>query len=203
MMRVQRRWRFLLWVAALGFFAVSCVPEFENPLPPSPELAPDSLLVGTWLSPEDPEGGDRLMVLPRSTGWVDVVLVSDVGSNGADLAVFEGYSSLVGDERFLCLRERGVESSDDATREHGLRFVLSYYSVSDQGELTLAPFSYEKVQALIASGDLVESEMPRGAGTRQVVTSSADELASLILRKGSHAFIDSTDLESVMVKPEG
>jgi hypothetical protein len=201
-MRVQGHWRLLPWAVALGLFAASCVPEFENPLPASPELAPDSLLVGTWMSPDDPEGGDRMMILPRSSGWVDVVLVSDVGRDGVDLAVFEGYSSLVGDERFLCLRERGVESSDDATRERGLRYVLSHYSISDRGELALAPFSYEKVQAFISSGDLIEAKMPRGTETREVVTSSTDELVSLILRKGSRAFIDSTDLEAVMVRSE-
>lgn len=199
-MRGENHWRLLPLAAAVGILAASCVPEFENPLPPSSELAPDSLLVGTWLSPDDPKGGDRMMVLPRSSGWVDILLVSDVGSDGVDLTVFEGYSSVVGDDKFLCLRERGVESSDDVTRERGLRYVLTYYSVSDRGELALAPFSYEKVQALITSGDLDAQERPRGTETRQVVTTTAEALASLILRKGTQAFIDSTDLEPGMVR---
>ncbi len=199
-MRFQARWCALLWYPVLGAFAASCVPEFENPLPPSEGLAPDEQLVGTWVPSDDPEGGDRMVVLPRSSGWVDVLLISDVGCDGVNLAVFEGYSSLVGGDRFLCLRERGVESHDDATRERGLRYVLAHYRFSDEGELAVALFSYEKVQALIASGDLSAEDLPRGSETREVVTSSADALASLILRRRTEAFIDSTDLETGMIR---
>ncbi len=199
-MGVRTRWSELLWFTFLIVFAASCVPEFENPLPPSTELSPDQQLLGTWVSPGDSAAGDRLMILPRSSGWVDIVLLSDVGSDGLDLAVFEGYSSLVGDDRFLCLRERGVESDDDTTRERGLRYVLAYYRISDD-ELALASFSYQKVQALIASGDLVAEDRPRGSETREVVTTSAEALAALISREGAEAFIDSTDLETAMVRP--
>lgn len=185
----------------------SCVPEFENPPPPSERLRPDPELVGTWASTDESGEQDRISFYPRESGWVDVVLVTDIGGHasgdGVDLSIFEGYSAEVGDERFLCLRERGPDVDDEATRETGLGFLLAHYVIVDGQTLHLALFSDPKVQAMVDAGELSTGTVKRGQEEREVITSSSAELVSLIRSHGAAAFIDEEDLTQGLSKVEG
>jgi hypothetical protein len=192
---------------AVAALTASCVPEFENPPPPVEPLRPDPELLGTWASTDESGERDQISFFPRGSGWIDVVLVSDIGGqtpgDGVSLSVFEGYSAEVGDEKFLCLRERGADVDDETTRETGLRFLLAHYFIADGRSLHLALFSDRKVQAMVDAGELSAGPVTRGQEEREVITSSSADLVALIRSHGAAAFIDEEDLTQGFSKVDG
>lgn len=201
----------------------SCCPVFKNPIPPPPELKADHQILGTWVRTfkgGQHESKEQLSIFQRSSGWIDVVYIYDIDSEGSadgiNLLVFEGYSTSVNKQQFLCLRfrkkdfnwrlqEKDYSLSDKEIVEapFAAYWIIVNYEISSNDELIIKRFSTQKVEELIEEGKLkgevVKEEVFKKQPSDDVlkkrpfdkvtVKSSSDELVEVISREGAEAFI--------------
>ena len=173
----------------------SCYPEFKNPIPPPAELKADPQILGTWVRTTDESGSkEQLCIFQRKSGWIDVVLIGEIDSkeseDGIDVGTFEGYSTSVNKQKFLCLRFRKKDYSHNNPEEFGEPpFYIVNYETTGDSKLVIKHFSLEKVEELIKAGKL-KGEITKGQHVDHVtVTSSSDELIEVISKEGAGAFI--------------
>ena len=167
----------------------SCVAEFLNPIPPPKDLKPDSTLLGEW---EMTEGKStmRVYIYPRRTGWIDIICIETDGTDRIKLDVYEGYSAAVKQDRFLCLREREPRAYKKEDKEDRSGYFIGRYKISEEGMLSFNLFDAEKIKAMVHKGELKGTIT---SGEKDIVTSKANELISLISTKGIDRFINSSD----------
>ena len=210
---------FLLLSLLLSISFISCFPTFKNPIPPPTELRADHQILGTWIRTykvNQSEYKEQLSIFSRSDGWIDVVWIYNIdkkdSTDGINLLVLEGYSSFVNKQRFLCLRVRERDFNWAGQRNQGLgdkkdgeqyftkNWIIFNYEDPRNDELVIKTFSTQKVEELIEKGKLkgkVVKEKKEGIFSRMqgphfdkiIVTSSSDELAKVIYKEGSEAFI--------------
>ena len=154
-------------------FLASCYPEFKNPIPPPPELKADHQILGTWvrtLKADQYEYKEQLYIFPRGSGWIDVVWIYDIDreepADGINVLVFEGYSTSVNKQKFLCLRFREKDFNwafqkpySRSDKEIGgvpfaAYWIIVNYETSSKGDLVIKCFSIPKVEELIKKGKL-------------------------------------------------
>jgi hypothetical protein len=185
----------------------SCYPEFKNPIPPPSELKADPHILGTWVRPTESGSKQELLIFPRSSGWIDVVLISDIDAkeakSGINVVVLEGYNTSVNKYKFLCLRlrEKDWEGRDRAVGD--FYFLIATYETRNTGELVVRPFSQERVKELIEEGRLKGKVIKRGRSSVVdfgdiIVTSSSDELVELISREGIPAFTGENEEDTLV-----
>ena len=173
----------------------SCYPEFKNPIPPPAELKADPQILGTWVRTSDESGSkEQLCIFQRKSGWIDVVLIDEIDSkeseDGINVSVFEGYSTSVNKQKFLCLRVRTKDYGHVDPEEFAEPpfYIVNYEATSDN-KLVIKHFSLEKVEELIKAGKL-KGEITKGQYVDHVtVTSSSDEMVEVISKEGAGAFI--------------
>lgn len=199
----------LVLFVALG----SCCPIFKNPIPPPPELKADHQILGTWVRTAKVgqyESKEQLSIFQRSSGWIDVVYIYDIDSEGSEdginLLVFEGYTTSVNKQKFLCLHFREKDFNwahqkdySRSDKEFGgqpfiVYWIIVNYETPSNDELIIKHFSIPKVEELIKKGklkrELVKDDILKGQPLDKVlVTSSSDELVDVISREGAGAFI--------------
>ena len=173
---------------ALMLFITSCVAEFLNPIPPLKNLQPDSTLLGEW---EMTEGNSimRMYIYPRPSGWIDIICIETDSTHKIRLDVYEGYSTHIKQDKFLCLREREADAYKKEDKEDQLGYFIGHYKIAENGMFSFSLFDAEKIKDMVQKGEL--------KGTinswKTIVTSKANELVTLISQKGMDSFINSTD----------
>jgi hypothetical protein len=159
----------LLLLTALA----SCQPLFTHPLPPPRELKADNQILGTWTTTfkvDKHESKAQLSIFPRGSGWIDAMYIYDIDcerpGDGLSFLVFEGYSTSVNKQRFLCLRLQekyfnwaqlmGYSPSDKGVGEPPLLkyWIIVNYETPNSDELIMRQFSTEKLEGLIKQGHL-------------------------------------------------
>ncbi len=193
-----RGWVYLVSSLVLLICLASCYPTFKNPIPPPPKIKTDHQMLGTWVRTTDESGSkQQLCIFPRSSGWIDVVVITNIDSNvsidgpGINVFVLEGYSTFVNKQRFLCLRLREKDLKDRPREVEDSYFLITNYEVPSNGQLIMRPFSEQKVRELIKEGKLQGEVIKRGQYVDKVsVTSSSDELVEVISKEGVGAFIE-------------
>jgi len=198
---------YLMLSLLLSISLASCYPEFKNPIPPPPELKADHQILGTWVrmyKVDQSEYKEQLSIFSRSNGWIDAVWIYDIdkkeSTDGVSLLVFEGYSTSVNKQRFLCLRLREKDWQGRDAKVEASRFLVFWiivnYETPNNDELVIKPFSTQRVEELIEKGKL-KGEVVKGKLFKEqglsldkvTVTSSSDELVELISKEGAEAFI--------------
>ncbi|MDA0577753.1 MAG: hypothetical protein O3B24_06610 [Verrucomicrobia bacterium] len=179
-------------VALLSLIGAACVPEFQNPLPVAPDMRPDPALLGTWAGAVDADNGSQVSFFPRANGWMDIVHITD--SNGSvqrcDVSRYEGYSTTVEDERYLCLRVVGDPGVPvDATNG----YYIARYAIAPADALAIQLFDQKSVRALIEQ-DALQGTITEGEHVDTIrVTSSPARLVAAILEAGAGAFVSTND----------
>jgi len=209
-----RRSLYLMFSLVLFVALGSCCPIFKNPIPPPPELKADQQILGTWVRTAkvgqyESESKEQLCIFPRGSGWIDVVYIYDIDreepGDGINVLIFEGYSTSVNKQKFLCLRFRKKDFNwfqkaySRSDKEIGgvpfaAGWIIVNYETSSKGDLVIKCFSIPKVEELIENGKLkgevVKEDFFKVQPFDQVlVTSSSDELIEAISREGVGAFI--------------
>ena len=167
--------RYLILSLLLLIYLASCGPVFEHPIPPPPELKADHQIMGTWVrtfkvKEGQHESKEQLSIFQRSSGWIDVVYIYDIESEGSadgiNLLVFEGYSTSVNKQKFLCLRfrekdfnwahQKDYNSSDKEVEGQPFitYWIIVNYETPINGDLIIKRFSTQKVEELIEEGKL-------------------------------------------------
>ena len=171
-----------LWFGLIPLLT-SCVAEFINPIPPPKSSEPDPALLGEWEMTEKDEKV-KLYIYPRRSGWIDIISVEIDSKNKIKLDIYEGYTTQIKQGKFLCLKEREMIIKKEETEESG--YYIVPYKISDDGRFSFRIFDVDRINDMIRKGEL------KGNITRwkTIVTSGADELVSLILKKGVDSFIE-------------
>jgi hypothetical protein len=106
--------------------------------------------------------------------------------NKIKLDIYEGYTTQIKQEKFLCLKEREMIAKKEDAEESG--YYIVPYKISDDGRFSFCIFDVGRINIMIRKGEL------KGNITRwkTSVTSGADELVALISAKGVDSFIDTT-----------
>ena len=188
----------------------SCYPEFKNPIPPPPELKVDHDILGTWIRTTKSGSKEQISIFQRSSGWIDIVYIynidSKVSMDGITVLIFEGYSTYINKQRFLCLRFREKDFNWAHQKDHrrsdkevGERpfaedWIIVNYETPISDELIIRLFSIQKAKELIKEGNLkgeiVKEDVSKGQPfDKVIITSSSDELVELISIEGVGAFI--------------
>jgi len=187
-----------MWLALIPLLT-SCVAEFINPIPPPKNLKPDPALLGEW---EIAEGDEkvRLYIYPRLSGWMDIIFLEMRSDHKINLEVYEGYSTQINQDKFLCLmvRETDLKKKEDKKEPSGYHII--HYKISDEGVFSFRMFDVEKVKEMVRKGEL-KGTITSG---RTLVTSKANELVRQIQKKGVEAFIDTREdiKKSSFVRPK-
>jgi len=207
---------YLMLSLLLSISLASCYPEFKNPIPPPPKLKADQQLLGTWVRAAkvgqyESESKEQLCIFPRGSGWIDVVYIYDIDreepADGINVLIFEGYSTSINKEKFLCLRFRKKDFNwfqkpySRSDKEIGgvpfaAGWIIVNYETPSNDELIIKHFSIPKVEELIEKGKL-KGEVVKGKLFKEqglsldkvTVTSSSDELVEVISKEGAGAFI--------------
>ena len=167
----------------------SCYPEFKNPIPPPPELKADHQILGTWVGTKYSGSKEQLLIFQRSSGWIDLVFIFNIdmkeSKDGIDVLVFEGYSTSVNKQKFLCLRLREKDWKDRDKEVGEFLFYIFNYETPSKDEFIIKQVSIQKVKELIKEGKLkgqvVEEDEAKGQPFDKVtITSSSDELVKVI-----------------------
>jgi len=160
---------YLILLLLLFISLASCYPTFKHPIPPPPELKADRQILGTWVRTTKSGSKVQLSIFQRrSSGWVDVVYIYDIDSkvsrDGINVLIFEGYSTFVNKQQFLCLRLRKKDYSyrfqekdysHIDTKEVGeFSFYIINYDTPSKDELIIKHFSTQNVEKLIKEGKL-------------------------------------------------
>jgi hypothetical protein len=184
--------------ARVGLFAIectlillvtSCVAEFLNPIPPPKNLKPDSALLGEWEMRER-ESMMRVYIYPRPSGWIDVICIETGPNNKVRLDVYEGYSTRIKQERFLCLREREIHAKKKEDKKDQFGYFIGHYKIAENDMFSFSLFDVEKIKTMVRQRELKGTIT---SGEKVVVTSKANELIALISKKGIDGFINSVD----------
>jgi hypothetical protein len=191
----------------LLIFLASCYPQFKNPIPPPPEQKADHQILGTWVGTNESGSKEQLSIFQRSSGWIDVVYINDIDSreskDGINVVVFEGYSTFVNKQKFLCLRFREKDWEGRDREAEDFYFLIVNYDTPSDDELIIKLLSLQKVKELIKEGKLKGEVVKRGRYSDKVtVTSSSDELIEAISREGVGAFIEQ-DEDDILVFSRG
>ena len=200
----------LIFLLSLSFSTViitSCYPEFMHPIPPPKQLNPDSKILGLWFRTTENDK-QQLSIFPRKNGWVDIVYVYDINSktseDGINILVFEGYTTFVEEKKFLCFRPRSKDYNKlyNKVREKFSFIIVNYY-VSDEGNLIVKHLSTDKIINLVNNGQLkgqVYKKNPNeGRFNDSVkVESSSDDLLKVICKKGTCAFLDESEQDTML-----
>ncbi|MBM4349938.1 MAG: hypothetical protein FJ106_08640 [Deltaproteobacteria bacterium] len=173
-----------LWFGLIPLLT-SCVAEFVNPIPPPKSSEPDQAILGEWEMAEKDEKM-RLYIYPRRSGWIDIISVEIDSKNKIKLDIYEGYTTQIQQEKFLCLKEREMVVKKGEGEESG--YYIVPYKISDDGRFSFKIFDVDRVNDMIRKGEL-KGNIIRW---KTIVTSGADELVSLILKKGVDSFVDTT-----------
>lgn len=164
----------------------SCVAEFLNPIPPPKDLKPDSGLLGEWQTTEG-KSTMRISIYPRRSGWVDIICVETNGTDKIKLDVYEGYSTTIKQDKFLCLKGREPRAYEKEDKEDRSGYYVGRYKISKEGLLSFNLFDAEKIKAMVLKGEL---KGKIASGEKVIVTSKANELVSLISTKGIDSFVN-------------
>ena len=174
---------------ALILLVTSCVAEFLNPIPPPKNLKPDSDLLGEWEMTER-ESMMRIYIYPRPSGWIDIICIETGPNHKVRLDVYEGYSTRIKQERFLCLREREIHAKKKEDKKDQFGYFIGHYKISENDMFSFSLFDVEKIKTMVRQGELKGTIT---SGEKVVVTSKANELIALISKKGIDGFINSMD----------
>jgi hypothetical protein len=191
MMKKNRIYYLLgMWVALIPLLT-SCVAEFINPIPPPKDFKADPNLLGEW---EMTEGQSmvRMYIYPRPSGWIDIICIETDSKNKIKLDVYEGYSTQIEQDRFLCLREREAHAYNQEDKEGQLGYFICHYKISENDLLSFSLFDVDKITAMVRKGEL---DGTIGSWGKVTVTSKANVLVALISKKGVDSFISPTDKE--------
>ena len=191
MMKKNRIYYLLgMWVALIPLLT-SCVAEFINPIPPPKDFKADPNLLGEW---EMTEGQSmmRMYIYPRPSGWIDIICVETDSKNKIKLEVYEGYSTQIKQDRFLCLREREAHAYNKEDKEDRLGYFICHYKISENDLFSFSLFDVEKIRAMVQKGELEGTITSLG---KVIVTSKANALVALISKKGIDCFINPIDKE--------
>ncbi len=194
---MKRLARGLLLIPVL--LTLSCVPEFENPLPRDEGAGPDTQLLGRWSAKGDGEE-DEALFYARRDGWYDILFVNKINSssqtNGLDFSVYEGFSAAVGDDRFLCIRGRRKDFADRREQPDSYRFLLAHYRVESNDTLRVNFFSNANVEEMVRSGALAGQIKTNQFTDEVIVTAAGEAVAALVAEKGVAEFVDADDVMS-------
>ncbi len=168
---------------------ISCVAEFLSPIPPPRDLRPDSSLLGEWKTTEG-KSTMRISIYPRRSGWIDIICIETNGTEKIKLDVYEGYSTTIKQDRFICLREREPRAYKKEDKEDQSGYYIGRYKISEEGVLSFNLFDAEKIKAMVRKGELKGTI---ALGEKVIVTSKANELTSLISTKGTDSFINAAE----------
>jgi hypothetical protein len=191
MMKKNRIYYLLgMWVALIPLLT-SCVAEFINPIPPPKDFKADPDLLGEW---EMTEGQSmmKMYIYPRPSGWIDIICVEMDSKNKIKLDVYEGYSTQIKQDRFLCLREREAHAYNQEDKEDRLGYFICYYKISENDLFSFSLFDVEKIREMVQKGEL---EGTIGSWGKVIVTSKANALVALISKKGVDCFINPKNKE--------
>jgi hypothetical protein len=102
---MRRLRRFLLWqiLPAAALLLAGCPYGSEFPLGSPAEAIPEAELLGAWKP--SPKSEEDFILSIRSAGGAALVLTAE--SPGEEPAAYPAFISVVGEERFLNLREEG------------------------------------------------------------------------------------------------
>jgi hypothetical protein len=203
----KKYYQFLYLFLFLSICLTSCYPFFKNPLPPPSELKVDPQLSGAWILTTQSGHKQELFIFPRSTGWFDLLYVSNIdgedSSKGIEVSIMEGYGTSVNKDKFLCLRLRNRDFTDP-NEEKNINYMIVNYEITDNNELNIKLFSGEKVKNLIKDGKLkgeivtedalkddILGLLFKGVFTYEIffVTASPDELKEVITKESIKAFL--------------
>jgi hypothetical protein len=142
----------------LALLAVSCRPPlFQHPLSDPATAKVDTKLVGNW---RGTAGGHPVFmhVYGKDGGHIDLVLVADDGDKGATLLAFEGFTTELGNRRFLNLRSKTAKGPWDAGWALSEHYALGRYAIDAKGALTLWQLSDDVVKEAVKAGKLKGTE---------------------------------------------
>lgn len=172
-----------LLALAILVMASGCAVVFRDGLPLAANTKPDKALLGYWWL-----DGLSIVCSSRTNAMLDIVMIEQSGG-GVRVSTFEGYSAVVGHDRYLCMRP--VTDPDD----HGK-------PISPEGWLILnyrpgwRSVSVRMIRPA-AIRQLIQSGRLKGVGDggtnlmlEVTVTASADEVARLFEELGADAVTD-------------
>jgi len=163
----------------LAFLVSACVPESLHPLSDPARAKVDARLVGLWASQKD--NGDVLLhFIPRSDGWMEIVMVSyRNGRTAGRWSVFRMFPSHIDGRDYMNLRFV-AEATELATSK---RFTLIRYRLSRDGALTAWSMSEAATRSAIKAG--LKGSVGEGRfGDDVLIEAKGAELAAL-LRRGN------------------
>jgi hypothetical protein len=111
---------------------------------------------------------------PPLSGWIDIILLEMRSDYKINLEVYEGYSTQINQDKFLCLmmRETDLKKKEDKKEPSGYHII--HYKISDEGVFSFRMFDVEKVEEMVRKGEL-KGMITSG---RTLVTSKANELVN-------------------------
>jgi hypothetical protein len=133
-----------------------------------------------------------MYIYPRPSGWIDIICIETDSKNKIKLEIYEGYSTQIEQDRFLCLREREARAYNKEDKGDQLGYFICHYKISENGLFSFSLFDVDKITAMVRKGDLEGTVTSFG---KVIVTSQANALVALISKKGVNHFISPTDKE--------
>lgn len=175
------------WCVALVLSA--CVPEFVHPLSDPALATVDARLTGLWSAHIDDEDA-FLHFIPRSDGWMEIVMVSYRNNREAGAwSVFRMFPSHLDGRDYMNVRFV-AEAVEIATSKH---FVLTRYHLSQDDALTIWSMTEQSAHAAIRAG-LKGSVREGRFGNDILIEGKGPELA---------AFLHSRDVEKLFDNKAG
>jgi len=181
-------------------FVSSCYPQFENGLPVGRHLRIDKEITGSWFRSTENDK-QQLLIYSRQDDWVDIIYIYDIESktsrDGVNVLIFEGYTSVISKDKFLCfrLRKKDVRKTRNDAGSQEFSFLIVNYNVSDKGDLIIKSFSVEKAKQLVKQGKLKGEIFERDPAEGRffpsvIITSSSEKLAAVLSEEGVEQFIE-------------
>ena len=166
----------------------------KHPLSQSGEQKNDERLTGVWYQ-ETEDGVVYIHVASTKDGKMEGVSVDPNGNRGMKMMFCEGFTSQLGQQRFLnisqCARIWPAVEENEVKKESDLKdfYLIIRYEISDAGEFTYVGISGKYVEESIKAGRLEGSF--EGFAVR--ITASTPDLVK---------FIEESDPDKLFYKPK-
>jgi hypothetical protein len=178
--RIRPGFKHLIAISLL-LLLTSCLPTFENGLPPNPNSLNDSRLPGMWINKENGVLKEQLVFNQRSDNWLNIIYIYDIpkSEDNGCLSVlgFEGYTTTVDNQPYICFRYPKTEKPSDNP------FMIAKYNVKDRS-LVLNLLSYDRVKELILSnklkGKVEKEDILNGKPESVLVTADSSKIKMIV-----------------------
>jgi hypothetical protein len=194
---ILKKW--LVWYSICPFLLVtSCYPEFKNPLSPPEKTESDREIIGNWSRLSETGGKEFVCVFPRKSGWIDIIYIyeieSDVSIDGPNVLVYEGFTSIVRDNKLLCLRFRKKDFPGIEGKPKVFPYLFVAYQIEHDGKLIARMFSSEKIKRLIqekklAGKIIISNSEGLHPFEEMIIDCPSNELVRAISDEGLQAFL--------------